>query len=316
MSFTAQVKDELSRLIPEHTGAQKAELAALIQMQGRVSGHYRLELSTETAAIARKMVWLLHNVYKLKTEVSAHPSSLHKSYSYLITIPAQDELVKALKDMRLFARGSLEYTVDPRLFNHPQSLPAYLRGAFLGGGFLSSPQADFHFEISCTHEGLANGIVALLASVGIPANSILRRNAWVVYLKGTEPITDFLTFTGAHAARLDIESVLVTKSLRNDVNRRLNAEMANQAKAIDASMEQIKAIRLLADKKGLDSLPAALRELASLRLEHPDASLRELGELATPPLSKSAVNHRVRRIAAIVQKLLGTDIQEESEACP
>jgi DNA-binding protein WhiA len=305
MSFTAQVKDELSRLIPELEQARKAELAALIQMQGKISGYYRLELNTETAAVARIMVRLLHDVYNLKTEVSSAMSTLHRSCNYLITIPAQIGLEAALRNLQILSEDGLIYSINPQLVNHAESLSAYLRGIFLGGGFLSSPQGDFHFEISCAHLSLANGLVALLAQVGIPARSIQRRNAWIVYLKGTEPITDFLTFTGAHISRLSIENVLVTKSLRNDVNRRLNAEIANQTKAIDASMEQIKAINLLAETRGLDTLPPALRELARLRLNHPDASLRELGDLADPPLSKSAVNHRVRRIEAIARELTG-----------
>ncbi|MDR2957568.1 MAG: DNA-binding protein WhiA [Coriobacteriales bacterium] len=310
MSFTAEVKDELSRLIPEHLAGGKAELAALIHILGKISAGYRMELATETAAVARTIVRLLHGIYQLKTEIGTRKSPLHKTFSYLITVPAQIGLEEALLDLGIVNTQGQQLGIEPELVDRVENAVAFLRGAFLGGGFISNPQGDFHFELGCPTQALANGLVALMVSLGIPARSVSRRNAWQVYLKGIEPITDFLTLVGAHASRLSMEDVLVTKSLRNDVNRRLNAEMANQAKSIDASMEQIRAIRLLAEQRGLDSLPPALRQLAELRLTHPEVSLRELGELAEPMLSKSAVYHRVRRIEAIARELVGSKTSE------
>ena len=322
MSFTAEVKDELSRLIPEHLQGCKAELAAFIHIQGKISGgyrqesandangnirsgsSYRLELATETAAVARTIVRLLHGIYQLKTEIGTRKSPLHKTFSYLITVPAQLGLEAALLDLGIINSQGQQLGIDPALVDRPENAVAFLRGAFLAGGFISNPAGDFHFELVCPTEALANGLVAMLVSLGIPARSLSRRSSWLAYLKGVEPIADFLALTGAHVSRLSMENVLVTKSVRNDVNRRLNAEMANQAKSIDASMGQIRAIRLLAERQGLDSLPPALRQLAELRLTHPEVSLKELGELADPPLSKSAVYHRVRRIEAIAREAL------------
>jgi DNA-binding protein WhiA len=304
MSFTAEVKDELSRLLPEHLPCRKAELSALIRMQGSLSGNYRLEITTEIAPVARVVVRLLHGVYQLKTEITTRRSVLHRAYNYLITVPTQLGLEEAIRDMGILSDCGLELGIDPGLVSKPCCVASYLRGAFLGGGFISNPQGDFHFELTCGHEALANGLVALLAKSEIPSRSIRRRSAWVVYLKGAEPILDFLALVGAHHSMLTMENVRVTKSVRNDVNRRLNAEMANQAKSIDAAMEQVKAIRLLVERRGINSLPPALQALALLRLSHPDVSLRELGELATPPLTKSAVYHRVRRIEAIAKDCL------------
>jgi DNA-binding protein WhiA len=206
--------------------------------------------------------------------------------------------------MGILSNSGLELGIDPALVKKSCCAASYLRGAFLGGGFISNPQGDFHFELTCGHEALANGLVALLAKSEIPSRSLRRRNTWIVYIKGAEPILDFLALVGAHRSMLVMENIRVTKSVRNDVNRKLNAEMANQAKSIDAAMEQVSAIRLLVEARGIDSLPPALRELARLRLSHPDVSLRELGEFASPPLSKSAVYHRVRRIEAIAQEYL------------
>jgi DNA-binding protein WhiA len=307
MSFTAEVKDELSRLMPEHESCRRAELSALIRMQGTLSGNYRLEMTMEAAPVARAAIRLLHGVYHLKTEITTRRSILHKTYNYLITVPTQLGLEEAISDMGILSDSGLELGIDPDLVKDPCCVASYLRGAFLGGGFVSNPQGDFHFELACGHEALANGLVALLARSEIPSRSIRRRSTWLVYIKGAEPILDFLALVGAHRSMLAMENVRVTKSVRNDVNRRLNAEMANQAKSIDAAMGQVKAIRLLVEKRGIDSLPPALQALALLRLSHPDASLRELGELASPALTKSAVYHRVRRIEAIAKEYLETE---------
>jgi DNA-binding protein WhiA len=304
VSFTAEVKDELSRILPPHENCKKAELSALVRIEGHMSGKYRLEIVIETAPVARTAVRLLHEVYRLKTEVTTRRSVLHKTYNYLITVPAQIGLKEALYDMGILSSSGIEMGIVPRLVEDQCCLISYLRGAFLGGGFISNPKRDFHFELTCGHESLANGLVALLAQNTIPAKAILRRNTWIVYIKGSEPILDFLALVGAHKSVLAIQDVRVTKSIRNDENRRVNAEMANQAKSIEASLIQVRNIQLLIEKFGLESLPNALQELAMLRLSHPDVSLRELGELADPPLSKSAVNHRVRRIDEIAQKAL------------
>ena len=304
MSFTAEVKDELSRIDSSHEACKKAELSALVRIEGHLSGKYRLELVTEIAPVARIAVRLLHEIYHLKTEITTRRSVLHKTYSYLITVPAQVGLREALVDLGVISESGLEMGIVPRLVQERCCLISYLRGAFLGGGFIANPKRDFHFELSCGHESLANGLVALLAQIAVPSKAIMRRSSWIVYIKGAEPILDFLAIAGAHKSVLAIEEVRVTKSIRNDENRRVNAELANQAKSIEASLSQIQNIQLLLSTKGLDTLPKALQEVALLRLSHPDVSLRELGELATPPLSKSAINHRIRRIDELVQKAL------------
>jgi DNA-binding protein WhiA len=307
MSFAAEVKDELSRIHDDNLVARKAELAALIRIEGKLSGKYRLEMTTETAPVARATVSLLHDVYHLKTEITTRRNVLHKNYNYLITVPSQPDLVPSLKDLGILSARGLELGINPDLVATPQGLAAFLRGAFMAGGFISNPRQDFHFELNVGHEALANGLVALLMVTDIQARTVERRDSWVVYLKGAEQIVDFLALVGAHRAVLAIENVRVTKSIRNDENRRVNAEIANQTKTIEASLEQVRNIQLLIDRCGLDSLPPALRELAALRLAHPDVSLRELGELAKPPLTKSAVYHRVRRIEAIAKDYLESE---------
>jgi hypothetical protein len=178
---------------------------------------------------------------------------------------------------------------------------AYLRGMFLGGGFVADPHGDFHFELTAESEPIANDLVTLMERFDIGARVTSRRGTYAVYLKGAEPIVTFLALVGAHRALLRTEDVRILKEMRNDVNRLVNAETANIQKTATAAAEQVAAVRTLERQRGLDSLPPALREIAYLRLENPDVSLRELGELADPPLSKSAVYHRVRRLEELAE---------------
>ena len=301
MSFTAEVKEELSRVEPARGCCLKAELSALLRIEGTLHitgpGRFRLEVATETAPVARKAIKLLHGVYGLKTELTVRRSVLHKTNNYLITVPSQPKLATALTDLGILDEAlGFTYEIAPSLVKRDCCAISYLRGAFLGGGFVADPHGDFHFELTAENEQVANALVALMARFEVEARVAQRRGTYAVYLKGAEPIVTFLALVGAHRALLRTEDVRIIKSMRNDVNRLVNAETANLAKTAEAALEQVAAIQTLADTRGLESLPPALEELARLRLENPDVSLRELGELADPPLTKSAVYHRVRRI--------------------
>ena len=309
MSFTAEVKDELSRIEPRKACCLKAELAALVRIEGTLHitgpGRYRLEIATETAPVARTVIKLLHKVYGLKTELTVRRSVLHKTNNYLITVPTQPKLPKALARTRRARRVARVHRtgISPNLVKRECCAIAYLRGSFLGGGFVADPRGDFHFELTAETEQLAEDLVALMKRFDIEARVAQRRGTYAVYLKGAEPIVTFLALVGAHRALLRTEDVRIIKSMRNDVNRIVNAELANQQKTAEAAVGQLDAINTLIEAMGLENIPPALRELAELRLENPDVSLRELGELAEPPLTKSAVYHRVRRIEELAAEV-------------
>lgn len=307
MSFTAEVKDELSRVESRRTCCPRAELSALIRVEGTLhfSGNerFRLEIATETAPVARKVIKLLHGLYDLATELTVRRSVLHKSNNYLITVPNQPRLAEALADLGILDPSHAPaHGIPPWLVKRDCCAISYLRGAFLGGGFVADPHGDFHFELTAENEQVAEDLTALMGRFDMSARVTQRRGTYAVYLKGAEPIVTFLALVGAHRALLRTEDVRIIKGMRNDVNRLVNAETANLQKSADAAMAQIESIRRLADSRGLDNLPPALRELAELRLENPDASLRELGELAEPPLSKSAVYHRIRRLEELASR--------------
>lgn len=307
MSFTADVKDELARVTPECSHCEKATLAALVRIEGTLfvsgPGRYRMEVATDVPSVARLVIRMLHALYQLKTELTVRRSVLHKTPNYLIEVPAQPALAPALRDMGVLSdEDGLETGVKQSLVAKQCCAAAYLRGAFLGSGFISNPRSDFHFEIIVESAGLAEGLVDIMAAKGISARIMRRRNSHMVYLKSGNAILEFLAFTGAHHAALVMEQERVVKSVRNEVNRTINAELANQQKSSNAAVEQLFAIRRVLERHGMENLPPALQEYIRLRVTHPDATIKELGQYCNPPLSKSAVYHRVRRIEQMARE--------------
>lgn len=309
MSFTAEVKDELARVVPTCTHCEKATLAALVRIEGTLllsgQGKYRIEVATDVPSVARLIIKLLHEIYHLKTELTVRRSVLHKTPNYLIGVPPQPHLAEALSDMGVLSEDGLELGIKSDLVEKQCCAAAYLRGAFLGSGFVANPRGDFHFEITVESEELAEGLVELMDMKDIKARIMRRRSLYMVYLKSGSAILEFLAFVGAHHAALTMENERVVKSVRNDVNRMTNAEIANQAKSANASVDQLFAIRTVLEAHGMDNLPPALQDIIRLRVSYPDATLKELGERATPPLSKSAVYHRVRRIEQMAKDIKG-----------
>ena len=307
MSFTADVKDELARVGPTCSHCEKATLAALVRIEGTLffsgRGKYRIEIATDVPSVARLILKLLHSLYDLKTNLTARRSVLHKTPNYLIEVPAQKRLEASLKDMGVLSDDGLEMGIKKELIEKRCCGAAYLRGAFLGSGFVSNPRGDFHFEITVENQALAEGLVELLAQKDIHARIMQRRSNYMVYLKSGNAILEFLAYVGAHQSALTLENERVIKSVRNDVNRITNAEIANQAKSANASVDQIFAIRKLVGAYGIENLPPALQDVIKLRVSYPDATLKELGEYADPPLSKSAIYHRIRRIEQMVAEL-------------
>ncbi|MEG0072139.1 MAG: DNA-binding protein WhiA [Raoultibacter sp.] len=308
MSFTAEVKEELARVAPLCSHCEKATLAALVRIEGTLffsgPGKYRIEVATDAPSVARLIIKLLHTIYQLKTELTVRRSVLHKTPNYLIGVPMQASLEAALRDMGVLSGDGLEMGIDAHLVEKQCCVAAYLRGAFLGSGFIANPRGDFHFELTVESETMANDIVALMEAKDINARIMSRRSAYTVYLKSGTAISEFLAFVGAHQCALAMENERVIKSVRNDVNRRVNAEIANQAKSASSSVDQIMAIRRVVETYGIDKVPPALQEYIKLRVTYPDATLKELGQRANPPLSKSAVYHRVRRIEQMAAEII------------
>ena len=306
MSFTAEVKDELARVDGPTQAAQYAQLSAIMRVCGTLSfrgpGRYSIRIATETGAVARTAIKLTHKLFDLETSLTVRRSVLHKTRNYLISVPDQEGLEEALIEMGvLTSQLGLAREIPAALVPDEEAAFAYLRGAFLAGGFVSEPHtADAHMEIVAQTRSIADGIAFMCERVGIPARVGRRRGAFVIYHKSAEGIQEMLAALGAPRCALKMARVRAVRSARNDANRLVNAELANQKKAAAAAGSQTLLVEQVIAEVGYEKLPRALKDFCDLRLAHADLSLRELGNIADPPLSKSAVAHRVRRLEQLL----------------
>ena len=309
MSFTAEVRDELARCEPSCEYCDLATLAALTRICGTLIASkdgYRLQVATETGAVARTMLALTHKILKLKTEFTARKSVLHRVRNYLIVLPEQPDLQKALVLLGVLdRRGNLVGGIPRHVVSRDCCRIAYIRGALIAGGFVADPRGDFHLEISCQAEEFAYALANLIDEVGVHARVNARKSSYAVYVKSAEDIRTLLTVTGAHASVAEIEDARAMKLVKNDVNRRVNAELANQGRSAGAAQHQLDVIEQLGRLGLRDTLPRALESFCELREAYPDLSLRDLGEMADPPLSKSALYHRVLRLEKILADSTG-----------
>lgn len=307
MSFTAEVKDELSRVEGHCESCDIAELAALVRVCGALSFHgsgaYSIRVSTETGAVARTVIHLAHKVFDLDTSLTVRRSNLHKTRNYLIEIPEQKGLEQALIKMGVLVLGrGLSSGIAARVVARPCCRAAYLRGAFMAGGFIADPRGDFHLEIAVTGDEFADDLIELLDDENITARVNRRRGSYAIYLKSFDDIVRFLTVIGARRTAHAVDNVRVMKSVKNDVNRRVNAELANQARSTGAAADQLALIDAVEREVGLDNLPPALAAFCEARRAHPDLSLRDLGATMRPPMSKSALYHRVLRLEQLLKQ--------------
>lgn len=306
MSFTAEVRDDLARVEPECEYCNLATLAAIVRVSGTLSfgqnGHYSLTVATETGAVARLMVQHVHNILKLKTQITVRKSVLHKVRNYLIELPDQPGLDKALVLLGVLDRKkNLVQGVPKHIVARPCCQRAFLRGALIAGGFVADPHGDFHLEIAVQGERFARGIVDLLAAQGVAARVNPRRSAYAVYVKSAADIRKLLVGLGSVRCVSRMDEVSAMKSVKNDVNRRVNAELANQNRSAGAAQDQMELIAEL-ERRGLRrGLPDALEQFCRLREQNPSLSLRDLGTLADPPISKSALYHRVLRLEKLLR---------------
>ncbi len=306
MSFAAQTKKELT-LIEMDGCCEKAELSALIRMNGSVQlsrERIVLDISTENAAIARRIYTLLKKTFQLHAELLVRKKMrLKKNNVYIVRVPNQvKELLSALQIVSegfMFTPG-----IEKGIIKNNCCKRAYLRGAFLAGGSVNNPEgSSYHLEIASMYEEHCKALCQLANRFDLNARCIERKKGFVFYIKEGEKIIEFLSIIGAHQALLRFEDVRIMKDMRNSVNRIVNCETANLNKTIGAAVRQIDNIRLLQKEVGLENLPDKLREVAEIRLQHPDMNLKEVGDLLKGNVSKSGVNHRLRKIDELAEKL-------------
>lgn len=306
MSFSNDVRNELARTMGEKVCCQKAELAALIMINGRVSveenGDLLLNITLDNAATARKTFKILKNVYGIQSSAWVANRRFFKKNRYYTVTTEVEPHHQLMTDFNINPKGQISRKVNSSLLGKACCKRAFLRGVFLSRGFVNRPEGNYHLEIICHDSSMAEDIKKLLAAFDLPARSIERKNSLIVYLKESDKIVDFLRLVGANKALLDFENVRIIKSMRNTINRQVNCETANLAKTVDASVRQIELIKRFTEQNGWNKLPAPMRELAVLRLDYPDLSLKELGTMMEPALSKSGVAYRMRKLEKLIEE--------------
>ena len=312
MSFSGQVKEELSRHISEARHCQIAELAAIIGFCGRItpSGQdgFLLTMHTENEYVARKYFTLLKKTFNIDTDICVRQNpSLHKNNGYTVLVGTPEDTVRVLQavkilssDMQIAPHHNL---VNQMVVQKSCCRRAFIRGAFLASGSLSDPQKFYHFEIVCASEEKAKQLQAMIATFSIDAKIVVRKKYFVVYIKEGSQIVEILGVMEAHLSLMDLENIRILKEMRNSVNRQVNCETANINKTVSAAVKQLGDITYIRDTVGLDYLPETLAEIAQVRLDRPDATLKELGESLDPQVGKSGVNHRLRKISTIAENL-------------
>lgn len=307
LSFASETKKELTALQSDECCA-KAELSALIRMNGSLSFTNRVfvvNVQTENAAIARRIYVLLKRLFDAEVELLVRKKMrLKKNNIYFVRLKKEaKEILQALKIIGESFTSIHE--IDEELIKEDCCKRAYLRGAFLAGGSVNNPEtSSYHLEIFSLYKEQNDSLCELMNEYGLNSKTLERKNGFITYLKEAEKISDFLSVIGAHNALLKFEDIRIVRDMRNSVNRLVNCETANLNKTIGAAVRQVENIRYIQETVGLDYLPEKLREIAVLRMEHQELTLKELGEMVSGgAISKSGINHRLRKIDQIAEKL-------------
>lgn len=288
MSFSGEIKEELAKHYSPARHCQIAELAAIMHFCGQYgcdeNGNYTIGVQTENQALITKCFTLLKKTFNIDTDSLINEEQMSAFISKI---------------------GNLEEPVNGLLIKNSCCQRAFLRGAFLSVGSMSDPRKGYHLEFVCPDNGKAEQLRNVMQAFELDAKIVLRKKYHVVYLKEGSCIVDLLNICEAHKALMNFENLRILKEMRNSVNRRVNCETANITKTVNAATRQIEDIEYIRDHYGFRNLPENLREMAELRLEYPDAPLKELGNYLNPPVGKSGVNHRLRKISELADRIRG-----------
>lgn len=295
MSFSGKVKDELSRVSTGKMHCVNSELLAIMTMCGSIHisefDRYSIKVKTENIYVVRRISILLSKRFKCKPEIMVRNIG-NKGQKLYILVIRNNEV--ALEITRIIESTDVSKTCCER---------AYIRGVFIASGSISNPENSNHLEIVCNSSEKCQKIQHILQKFDINTKKVARSRRFVVYIKEGSLIVDALNVMGAHNALMAFENVRIIKDMRNNLNRKVNCETANITKVVKSAMRQIDDINLIIERKGLESLSPQLKEIAEVRLNNPDASLIELGEMLNKPIGKSGVNHRLRKLSEIAEQI-------------
>jgi DNA-binding protein WhiA len=321
MSFSKEVKEELSLQVSSARHCRLAELAAILSYEGRIirsGSNYYLKLQTENLVVARKYFTLIRKTFNINIDVSVKTTTnLNKNCIYTLIIRNSNTVAQILQATKLpfseMFRGenllvgeksSEEIGLANQLITQNACCKrAFIRGAFLSSGSMSNPKKAYHLEIVVSDLEKAEQLRDMIQTFSVDAKIVIRKKNYVVYIKEGSQIVDLLNVMEAHVALMDLENVRILKEMRNSINRQVNCEAANISKTVVAASNQMDDIIYIRDKVGLGDLADGLEDIARMRIEYPEASLKELGAMLLPPIGKSGVNHRLRKLSMIADQL-------------
>ena len=311
MSFSAKVKGEIARYSELTKSEALAQISAIMKVSGTIgfSGSgLSFKITTENPSSARLIFTLLKIHFDIHSRLMVkRGNSLKKNNIYMVVINEEMGVRRLLQETGILTEVdgvmSLNYRIQEEMIKTDEEKRAYIRGAFSGGGSISNPEKTYHLEFVTHSEEYAIDLCKLINTFGLNSKVIQRKNSFIIYIKEGEQIVDLLNIIGAHSCLLELENIRIMKEMRNNVNRLVNCETANLSKTVNAAVRQVESIKLIQREIGLKRLPKNLREVAELRLNYPDESLKDLGEMLDPPVGKSGVNHRLRKIEKIAEEL-------------
>ena len=299
MSFSSNVKAELCKQPLSPRACALAEgYGVLLYCNTFTSAEVRI--ITESRDFAARLPKLFKKAFGVSFD---QEPAAHEKGKLQFAVTSEEKIAKIFDALQMDLKSSLTLHVNFGLLEEEAQCMAYLRGAFLAGGSVTDPAKRYHLEMTTSHYKVSRETCALLLECGFSPKELTRGGNNILYFKQSDYIEDFLTAIGAQVAAMGVMEAKVEKDLRNGVNRRVNCETANLTKVVDASMGQMAAIRALEASGELDKLPGRLRETALLRKENPEATLQELAAMLTPPITKSAINHRMRKLLELARAL-------------
>ena len=283
--------------MPSSRHCRIAELTALLMTSDSVLKPW-IRLRTENLRVAKKFSILIYRIFNISCQVRIRIYPEHKKVYELVVTDTE-----ACRNILMACKLQDSSDLDHLIVQKDCCKRAFLRGAFLTSGSVNNPEKSYHLEISCEQEELARDIQEIMSFFDLDGKIVLRKKNYVVYLKEGSMIVDALNVMEAHLSLMNMENVRVLKDVRNRTNRRVNCDLANINKTVTAARKQLEDIRYIEQKKGFRDLSEGLRQVAELRLQEPEISLKELGEMLQPPVSKSGVNHRLRKLSEIAEAL-------------
>ena len=298
MSFSGEVKKELCEIsVDEMSHCCKVAECYGALLMGKSFSSREIVFSTEYDYVAEHVNQILYDL------IGENLFNKEKSKSkYKLVISDKSKIMKVF-DLFGHEKRQLNLRINRANLEDECCFSAFLRGAFLACGTVTDPNKNYHLEFVVPFMKLSQDFYRLVEDVGITAKTVIRKNSNVIYIKDSENIEDMLTLIGAQLSTLELMSVKIQKDMRNKINRQVNFECANIERSVKAGMIQVEAIELIIKRQGLDTLPEEYKELALLRLDTPDMSLKQLGESLSRPLSRSGVKHRLDKILEIADKL-------------